>query len=81
MLLAGAVVLASIGTARSANTVEPCCFTNEGYSGVCRVVPKQDESCSSILAYLNNPNSSGKDYCDSTAARGGWRQASCKSKR
>jgi len=44
-------------------------------------VPKQDESCTSILAYLNDPTSSGKNYCDTTAARGGWQQASCGDKR
>jgi hypothetical protein len=77
VLLAGAVVLGSIGAARSASAAERCCFTNEGYSGVCRVVPKQDESCASILAYLNDVNSSGKTYCDATAGRGGWEQVSC----
>ena len=74
---AGAVVLAAIGTARSANTAEPCCFTNKSYSGVCRVVPTADESCASVLAYLNDPNSSGKSYCGSSATRGGWAQVRC----
>lgn len=55
----------------------PCCFTNSRYSGVCQVMPSEDESCGSILAYLNNPNSSGKGYCGGTNIRGGWQQVSC----
>jgi hypothetical protein len=77
VLFAGAILLASIGTARSANTAEPCCFANEAFTGVCRVVPEQNESCASILAYLNKPNTSGKTYCGASNVRGGWRQVTC----
>jgi hypothetical protein len=56
---------------------EPCCFANPQYSGTCQVVPAEGESCGSILAYLNNPNASGKSYCGGTSIRGGWRQVSC----
>jgi hypothetical protein len=38
---------------------------------------RRGQSCGSILAYLNNPNSSGKGYCGGTSIRGGWQQASC----
>jgi len=55
----------------------PCCFTNPRYSGVCQVVPGEGESCSSILAYLNNQNSVGKSYCGNTTIRGGWAQVEC----
>jgi len=65
----------SAGTTGEAK--EPCCFTNPRYTGVCQVSPAEDETCSSILAYLNNPNSSGKGYCGGTSIRGGWQQASC----
>lgn len=58
-------------------TKEPCCFTNQRFKGVCQVVPAEDESCGSILAYLNNPNSAGKVYCGGTIIRGGWQQVSC----
>lgn len=54
-----------------------CCFTNPAYSGVCQVTPKQDETCKSILDYLNTPNSVGKSYCGETNVRGGWQQTSC----
>jgi len=54
-----------------------CCFTNPRYSGVCEVAPGEGESCSSILGYLNNPNSSGKAYCGGTAVRGGWSLVAC----
>lgn len=56
---------------------DPCCFTNPRFSGVCQVTPGEDETCSSILAYLNNPNSVGKAYCGGTTVRGGWSQVSC----
>ncbi|MFI5166060.1 MAG: hypothetical protein ACHQQS_05540 [Thermoanaerobaculales bacterium] len=79
VLFAGAILLASMGTARSANTVEPCCFANEAFTGVCRVVPGPNESCASILAYLNDPNTSGKTYCGASSVRGRWRQVACPS--
>ena len=73
----GAVALAATGVGRSAEAPAPCCFTNDQFAGVCRVVPVQDETCASILAYLNNPASSGKAYCDSTTIRGGWAPTNC----
>ena len=54
-----------------------CCFTNPRYAGVCAVEPGEDETCSSILEYLNNPHSQGKAYCSSTTIRGGWKQVPC----
>jgi hypothetical protein len=56
---------------------EKCCFTNPSYSGTCEVVPGKDETCSSILDYLNNPMSQGKAYCSNTTIRGGWKSAAC----
>jgi len=56
-----------------------CCFTNPGYTGTCEVVPGKDESCGSILDYLNNPMSQGKGYCSNTTIRGGWKSAYCPS--
>jgi hypothetical protein len=41
------------------------------------VTPEPEESCSDILAYLNNPNSIGKPYCGNTKVRGGWTQVEC----
>lgn len=55
----------------------PCCFTNPRYAGVCQVVPGEDETCASILAYLNNQNSVGKSYCGNTNIRGGWSLVDC----
>jgi len=55
-----------------------CCFTNSAYSGVCEVVPAKDETCQSILQYLNTPNTVGKAYCGGTSIRGGWQQVACK---
>jgi hypothetical protein len=55
-----------------------CCFTNPQYSGVCSVDPGEDETCATILDYLNNPQSQGKSYCGNTSIRGGWKESDCK---
>ena len=73
-----ATSLLADATRASAAADERCCFTNPRYTGVCVVTPAEDESCSSILAYLNNPNSVGKPYCGGTTIRGGWAQVECK---
>ncbi|HET6900213.1 MAG TPA: hypothetical protein VFK70_17810 [Vicinamibacteria bacterium] len=87
-MLAVALVVAALAqaqdrgeTRRAPQTSEDgtsCCFTNPRYTGVCVVEPGADETCASILAYLNNPQSQGKSYCGSTSVRGGWRQGRCK---
>jgi hypothetical protein len=60
---------------------ERCCYTNShGYQGVCEVTPGEGETCASILAYLNNPQSVGKNYCGNTKVRGGWKQVPCDEK-
>jgi hypothetical protein len=56
---------------------DKCCFTNPRFSGVCQVTPGEDETCSDILAYLNNLSSTGKAYCGNTPVRGGWAQVDC----
>jgi hypothetical protein len=58
----------------------PCCFENPRYVGTCQVAPTKDETCASILDYLNNPQSTGKTYCNSTAIRGGWKIVPCEPK-
>ena len=55
----------------------PCCFTNPRFSGVCTVQPAAGETCASVLAYLNDPQSQGKTYCASTSIRGGWKPRKC----
>jgi hypothetical protein len=72
--------LAAVAGAEDTSTAigqAPCCFENPRFSGTCQVTPGEDESCSSILGYLNNPNSVGKTYCGNTKVRGGWTQVSC----
>ena len=61
----------------SENTQDRCCFTHSDYSGVCEVEPGEDETCQSILEYLNTPMSTGKTYCGGTEIRGGWQRAAC----
>ncbi len=54
-----------------------CCYTNPRYAGRCEVEPAKDETCASVLEYLNNPQSQGKSYCGNTSLRGGWKQVPC----
>jgi hypothetical protein len=54
-----------------------CCFIHPNYQGVCEVVPADDETCESILQYLNTPATVGKTYCDTTRIRGGWERVDC----
>ena len=56
---------------------KPCCFANPGYAGTCKVQPAEDETCASILAYLDNPMAEGKSYCGGTTVRQGWTEVSC----
>jgi hypothetical protein len=74
MLLAGA------DSRAAAKPAEKCCFTNSRYTGVCEVIPGEDETCATVLAYLNNPHSVGKAYCGNTPVRGGWVQVGCEKK-
>lgn len=55
----------------------PCCFTHEGYQGVCSITPAEDETCESILQYLNTPGTGGKTYCGGSKLRGGWSKVEC----
>jgi hypothetical protein len=74
-----AALVAVAGDEAPATAVQQskCCFENPRYSGTCEVTPGPEESCGSILGYLNNPNSVGKDYCGNTTIRGGWSQVTC----
>ena len=69
-------LLGASGTAEKEE--DKCCYTNSrGYQGVCVVTPGEGETCASVLAYLNNAQSIGKNYCRNTKVRGGWKQVSC----
>src|SRR5262245_13569490 len=66
------------GAAASADSPPTkCCFTNPRHAGTCEVTPAKGETCGSVLAYLNNPNSQGKIYCGNTTIRGDWQIVSC----
>ncbi len=79
VLILAMVLMPAAGAALAAEPKPDCCFTNSAFSGVCRVTPGQDETCKSILDYLNTPNSAGKTYCGGTQIRGGWEEVSCAS--
>jgi hypothetical protein len=69
--------------APAANAQDPrphCCFENARYVGACEVEPAPDETCATILEYLNNLQSQGKNYCNSTNIRGGWKTVPCEPK-
>ncbi len=75
--VAAVIGVAVVGHPRSAGSGEPCCFKNDAYGGTCTVAPGEGETCESILAYLNNPMSTGKMYCGGTTVRGGWARVDC----
>jgi len=94
-LVAGALLVGSLASPRRGASDHPrpparatvradapahCCFENPRYVGQCDVVPGDDETCASILEYLNNPQSQGKAYCGSTSLRGGWTAAACQAR-
>lgn len=74
--LTAGTALAESGRSDSEAPAE-CCFNNARYTGTCVVQPAEEESCASILDYLNNPSSSGKSYCSFTEIRGGWKEIAC----
>ena len=77
LCLAGTSVFA-VEDEKSVITLDgPCCFENPRFSGTCQVQAGPEETCGSILAYLNNPNSVGKAYCGNTTVRGGLSKVSC----
>lgn len=70
----------TVASAQSVDSRPPCCFTNRAFVGVCSVQPGEKETCASILEYLDDPRSQGKDYCGNTTIRGGWAQVDCETK-
>ena len=58
---------------------DPCCLTNFRFAGTCQLMPRQGQYCENILSYLNNFNSAGEAYCNSTDIRGGWTLVDCAS--
>ncbi|PWB70608.1 MAG: hypothetical protein C3F15_13615 [Holophagae bacterium] len=54
-----------------------CCLTNFRFTGPCEVTIGAGESCSDVLAYLNNFQAAGRQYCGNTIIRGGWTQVRC----
>jgi hypothetical protein len=77
LTLLSAGLRAPRAASQSENAKKPCCFKNPGYAGTCTVQPTEDETCASILAYLNNPVAEGKTYCGGTTIRRGWTEVSC----
>lgn len=54
-----------------------CCLTNFRFTGPCEVTVGAGESCSDVLAYLNNFQAAGRQYCGNTIIRGGWTLVRC----
>ena len=78
-LLVAMVALPGVLRAQPQDPTPPasCCYTNTAYAGVCKVTPEVDETCDTILAYLNTQGTVGKNYCSGTKVRGGWKQVDC----
>lgn len=58
-----------------------CCFEHPNYQGLCTVTPGDEETCATILDYLNSPGTVNKTYCNNTRIRGGWTQVDCKTEK
>ena len=77
-ILGAGLILAPIHvTAQEKQPATTCCFTRDGYQGVCRVEPGEGETCETILAYLNSPHTVGKAYCGRTRLRTRWVLVDC----
>jgi hypothetical protein len=74
----GLLIAAAAVTGSSKDKSRTCCFNHVGFASSCKVQLSKDETCASVLTYLNDPNSSGKSYCANTTLRGGWTQVDCK---
>lgn len=68
------VLLAGFGVEAEA---KQCCFTNPAFTGTCQVAIAEAEKCSAVLAYLNTPNTTGRNYCNNSEIRGGWTGVGC----
>ncbi len=77
IMIAFALAVMSPVTGGAEDAQKPCCFTNPRFSGTCQVIPDAETTCDDVLAYLNNPKSSGRTYCSKTKVRGGWQQVEC----
>jgi len=79
LLTAVAAVAVAALFPRGAAADEKCCLNNYRFAGGCMVVVRGSETCSSVLSYLNNFDSVGRDYCGNTTIRGGWTLGTCSS--
>lgn len=77
IVVATAPVFAETPAVEATSGGDTCCFNNPRYTGTCEVTTGPDETCSDVLAYLNNQASVGKTYCGNTKVRGGWAQVAC----
>lgn len=77
IVVAATPVFAETPAAETTIGGDKCCFNNPRYTGKCEVTTGPDETCSDVLAYLNNQASVGKTYCGNTKVRGGWAQIGC----
>jgi len=82
VLLAALALTATAVAQTRSGQVQPsgsdvCCLNNFRYTGTCEVTVGSGESCSSVLSYLNNLNSAGRQYCGNTIIRGGWTLVRC----
>jgi hypothetical protein len=79
LVLAAATAAAQVvsGQVQQGGGSNVCCLTNFRFTGPCEVTVGAGESCSDVLAYLNNFQAAGRQYCGNTIIRGGWTQVRC----
>lgn len=77
LMLAAAVLYTGSAVGQDDPKPAPCCFNHTGYPNPCKVIPAEDETCDSILEYLNTPGTGGKSYCNGSLLRGDWTAVDC----
>ncbi len=77
LLVSAIIGIFSLAFPQEEEKPEQCCYTNPAFVGVCKVTPGKDETCDSILEYLNTAGTVGKSYCGGNKIRGGWQQVDC----
>ncbi len=81
VIAAGGAVVADAqyqtGQVQHGGSSKQCCFNNFRFAGSCAAQVGQNESCNTVLSYLNNFNSVGLAYCGNTTVRGGWTTVDC----
>jgi hypothetical protein len=57
------VGLAVMAAAKAAGSAEPCCFTNDRYEGICKVIPPNQKTGYKQVVLWIKQNYGTEDFC------------------